>query len=191
MWFNAVICTMPILWLFYIFLFYLFIYIYIFLPCPWREVRAQSGCARLAHKPSQIDQNYILLALCETPGEFACWWAAGRKENTGGWRERVLFIDNKMPSNWIDTRDSWACLICRMRSVVNLGHLWEHLVFAPLFTGNKKQIKPFPTFMNMCDPACVPHVFCCLSKDWESLWSDPCLPWQPTSNLHLVPKETV
>lgn len=167
MWFNAVICTMPILSLFFFNILHFYWFTCFFLPCPWREVRAQSGCARLAHKPSQIDQIYILLALYETPGEFACWRAAGRKENTGGWRERALFIDNKMPSNWIDTRDSWACLICRMRSLVNLGHLWEHPVFVPLFYWQQKKDPAFShvyecVWFRVC-PTCV----CCLSKKTE------------------------
>lgn len=72
-----------------------------------------------------------------------------------------------MPSNWYDTRDSWACLICRIEThlVMNLGHLWERVVFPPLFTGKKD-----PAFSNIYEcmwfwrPACVPHVFAAWAK---------------------------
>lgn len=70
------------------------------------------------------------------------------------------------------------------------GHLWEPVVFTPLFT--KRRIWHFPAFMNACgsDILLVSHM-CSLHEQRETsavCRSDPCLPWQPTSNLHICPR---
>lgn len=170
--------------------FYIFQFLFYFFFCLWRQVQAQPGCACLAQKPSQIDQNYILLALYETPGEFACWWAAGRK-----WEYKRI----KRKSAIYRQQD--AVQLIRHKRLLGLSDLQDGDAFGGKFRAPMRtrvyasfhwQEKDRFLHIHECIGFCMcPTCVCCLSKDRESLWSAPCLPWQPTSNLHMVSKEMV